>query len=335
MSEALSVDPELEGLSGPLPEWFRQAMAVPRESGRVDVDGCAIHTLRWGDPEAPGVVMVHGFLAHARCFAFIAPLLAGRFHVVAYDVSGYGDSGVREHYDDATRAREMLAVAEAAGMDRAGSPPAIVAHSYGAPLAMGAIERLGEHFGGLIACDVLMHRPERLRAFRAGMAVKGSPLSRTPVRRTYPDLQTALSRFRLAPPQPVDNPFLLEYLARHSVTSREGGWTWKFDPQCFVDDGRDDAWWIEQPKRFARLAARKAFVYGEQSLLFDADTASYLRELGVGDIPIVEIPGARHHLMLDRPREFAAALGEILDAWRRDDGAWAPGDPGPGPVNPR
>jgi pimeloyl-ACP methyl ester carboxylesterase len=319
MTEVRESDPELEGLAGPLPEWFLDAMAVPRHSGHVDVDGCTIRYLRWGDPQAPGVVMVHGFLAHSRCFAFIAPLLARRFHVVAYDVSGYGDSDARDHYDDHTRAREMLAVADAAGMARGGSLPTLVAHSYGATLAMSAIEHLGDRFAGLIACDVLMHRPARLLAFRAGLAVKGSPRAQTPKRRFYPNLEAGMSRFRLAPPQPVENPFLLEYLARHSLEPDGDGWTWKFDPQCYVADGRDDDWWIEQPKRFARLEARKAFIYGERSQLFDADTADYLRELGAVDVPIVAIPEARHHLMLDQPLAFASALSGILEEWRTQD----------------
>jgi pimeloyl-ACP methyl ester carboxylesterase len=319
MSQALEIDSELEGLDAPLPEWFRSAMAVPRESAHVDVEGCPIHYLRWGDPAAPGVVMVHGFLAHARCFAFIAPLLADRFHVVAYDVSGYGDSGARDRYDDDLRAREMVAVVEAAGMERDAAPPAIVAHSYGATLAMSAMEHFGDRFSGLLACDVLMHRPDRLLAFRAGLEVKGRPRARVPKQRSYPDLETAMSRFRLAPPQPVENPFLLEYLARHSLKPDGEGWTWKFDPSVYVADGHDDEWWIEQPKRFARLAARKAFVYGEHSLLFDADTAAYLRELGAVDVPIEGISGARHHLMLDQPMAFASTLRSILESWRRED----------------
>jgi pimeloyl-ACP methyl ester carboxylesterase len=319
MSQALEIDPELEGLSTPLPEWFRDAMAVPRESGRIVVDGCSIHYLRWGDPAAPGVVMVHGFLAHARCFAFIAPLLARRFHVVAYDMSGYGDSGDRERYDEANRVQELLDVAEHAGMYRDGRLPVIVAHSYGATQAMSAIERRGDRFAGVIACDVLMHRRDRLLAFRAGMKATGRPRSDTPQRRLYPDLESAMARFRLAPPQPVENPFLLEYIARHSLERRGEDWTWKFDPRCYVADSHDDSFWIGQAKRFADLDARKAFVYGEDSLLFDADTESYLRELGADDIPIVAIPGARHHLMLDQPIAFASTLNALLESWRHRD----------------
>ena len=310
MSEALEVDPELEGLSGPLPEWFRDAMALPRESRVVDVEGSPIHYLRWGDPAKPGIVMVHGFLAHARCLAFIAALLSRDYHVAAYDVSGYGDSGHRERYDEATRAREMVAVAKDTGMRK----PTLVAHSYGTTLAMSALEHHGDRFAGMIGCDVLMHRPARLLDFRSTLQVKARPRSEAPKTRIYPDLASGIARYRLAPPQPVENAFLLEYIARHSLKPHAEGWTWKFDPRCFVEDGRDDDWWIEQPKRFVRLDARKAFVYGEESLLFDADSEAYLRELGA-EMPIVSIPEAHHHLMLDQPLAFTSALRALLAGW--------------------
>ena len=53
-------------------------------------------------------------------------------------------------------------------------------------------------------------------------------------------------------------------------------------------------------------------VYGEQSKLFDADSAEYFRECGGEHIPIIGIPDARHHLMLDQPLAFATVLRTIL-----------------------
>lgn len=72
-----------------------------------------MHYLRWGNPAAPPVLMTHGFLSHARCFAFVAPYLAGDYHVVVYDPSGMDDSEVREECDMVARGREMIGVAEA------------------------------------------------------------------------------------------------------------------------------------------------------------------------------------------------------------------------------
>src|SRR3546814_10102278 len=75
-SDLGDIDPEWAPNPEELPRWFVDALAVPRDEGFVEVDGTRIHYFRWGRRGAPPVLMTHGFLAHARCFAFIAPFLA-------------------------------------------------------------------------------------------------------------------------------------------------------------------------------------------------------------------------------------------------------------------
>ena len=60
---------------------------------------------------------------------------------------------------------------------------------------------------------------------------------------------------------------------------------------------------------------RKTIVHGAKSQLFTKDSADYIRELGGGDIPIIAVPEARHHLMLDQPLAFVTALLSILHLW--------------------
>ena len=67
-----------------------------------------------------------------------------------------------------------------------------------------------------------------------------------------------------------------------------------------------------QGKRTANAPGPIVIVYGEQSDLFDADSADYVRECGGGHIPIIGIPDARHHLMLDQPIAFVSVLRAIL-----------------------
>ncbi|PKP92970.1 MAG: alpha/beta hydrolase, partial [Alphaproteobacteria bacterium HGW-Alphaproteobacteria-14] len=43
------------------------------------------------------------------------------------------------------------------------------------------------------------------------------------------------------------------------------------------------------------------------------------RELGGVDIPIIAVPEARHHLMLDQPLAFTAALRAVIEEWSKDD----------------
>ena len=297
-----------------VPKWLEHALQVPREEGWVDSGGCAIHYFRWGDPKNPSLLLMHGFLAHARCFAFIAPFLAENYHVVAFDLSGMGDSGVRECYPDAVRAAEVEDVARATGMFDHEVKPVVIAHSYGGHVATTAMTA-GSHtlFGGLIICDLMVLRAERLRAHFG----KSKPLPSDPNRpnRIYPDYETAKGRFVLSPKQVVNVPSLFDYMAYHSLRQVEGGWTWKFDPSVFQSDFGQEERIFSQGNIIAATPGRKAVIYGQNSVLFDDDSAEYLKECGAVEVPMISIPGARHHLMLDEPIAFVSALRAILALW--------------------
>jgi pimeloyl-ACP methyl ester carboxylesterase len=302
-----------------LPSWFVHAMAVPREDAFVEVDGYKVHYFRWGTRGKPPLLMTHGFLAHARCFAFIAPFLAEEYDVIAYDLAGMGDSEMVPNSDADTRAEAMVAVAEALNLFSGPVKPKIIAHSFGSGVALNAMEMAGERFGGLIICDLMLMRPEKLAAhFEAGGGPPGSGRSDRR-NKLYPDYEAARGRFVLSPPQEAQEPFLLEYMAYHSLRRVEDGaalgWSWKFDPMVFQGNGDHQEKWLQTPQRVVALQHRLAIIYGEKSKLFNADSATYLRELGGSHIPMIAIPEAEHHLMLDQPLALVTALRSVLALW--------------------
>lgn len=296
-----------------VPAWLEEALLVPRDEGWVESGGCDIHYFRWGNPENPGLLLMHGFLAHSRCFAFIAPFLAENYHVVAFDLSGMGDSGVRDTYPDAVRAAEVEDVARATGLFDHAIKPIVIAHSYGGHVGVTAMQDRHELFGGLIICDLMVLRPERLKAhFDQGKPMRSD---RSRPNRVYPDYESAKGRFVLSPTQPVNVPSLFDYMAYHSLKQVEGGWTWKFDTSVFQSDFGSAERMLRQGQTIAETPGRKAIVYGQNSVLFDDDSADYIRESGGTDIPTIAIPGARHHLMLDEPIAFVSVLRSILAHW--------------------
>ena len=135
----VDIDPVWAGDGSHLPEWFVSALKVPREEGYVEIDGAKAHYFRWGDPSKPKVLMTHGFLAHARCFAFIAPFLAEDYDVVAFDLAGMGDSDMRGRADLLARGGEFREIAEALNMFADGQKPTIIAHSFGSGAALTAV----------------------------------------------------------------------------------------------------------------------------------------------------------------------------------------------------
>jgi len=281
------------------PRWFLEAINTPYERHSVDVGGCAINYLQWGNVRKPGVVLVHGGAANAHWWAFIAPQLARNYHVVAIDLSGHGDSGKRELYPRDDWSEEVMAVARDAGIVGA---PVLVGHSMGGFVCINTAVRYGDRLAGAIIVDSPVRRPDpeseegyRGKAFR-------NP-------KTYATREQALARYRLVPDQPCANTYIIDYIARHSLEPTEGGFTWKFDPTIF-----QQAVPRSMHEMLPNVGCRVALFRAEYGLV-DPETGDYMYELLGRNSPVIEIPDAYHHVMLDQPLAMIVALRAVLADW--------------------
>jgi len=282
------------------PRWFTEALGAPRDDRQVEVDGCRIHYLRWGDPAKPGIMLVHGGAAHAHWWSFIGPQLTHQYHVVAVDLSGHGDSGRREEYPREIWAREVMAVAADAGFI---GPPVLVGHSLGGLVSIVAASLYGERLAGAIIVDSPVRAPDPESQEGAYGRTFRNP-------KTYPDLATAIRHFHLMPPQPCENRFIVDHVARHSLHRVAAGWTWKFDPRIFIRFSLKP-----MSDYLSDTRCRVAVFRAEFSHVVPPETGEYMYELLDRNAPIVEIPQAHHHLVLDQPLAFIAALRAILADW--------------------
>jgi len=126
---------------------------------------------------------------------------------------------------------------------------------------------------------------------------------------TYPDLATAMGRFRLIPEQPCNNRFIIDHVARHSLRETEDGWEWKFDPTLFRHT------MVTMRDQLVGVRCRIALFRGELSVVVPPDTAAYMYDLVERKAPVISIPEAHHHLTLDQPLAFVAALRTLLHDW--------------------
>lgn len=290
------------------PAWFRAALEHPLSSNFIDVDGCPIHYLLWPCSSAAndrrGLLFVHGGGAHANWWRFIAPFFTRDFRVAALDLSGMGDSGRRDEYDAIQRADEIKAVIAAADL---GPQPFIVGHSFGGFMSMRFGAAYGDEIGGAVIVDSPIRRPEDRDQFKTPRGIAHI--------RVYDTFEAALERFRLLPAQECVNDFIVDFIARHSIKENAGGWSWKFDLGVLSSRRFGEPF----HEHLQKVRCRAALIFGQDSALVSRDTAAYMSELMGQKAPIVEIPEAQHHVMLDQPLAFVAALRALLDGWVRAD----------------
>jgi len=284
----------------PAPAWFHKAIAAPREDRTVEVRGTSIHYLRWGQPERPGLLFVHGGAAHAHWWTWIAPRFADHYTVAALDLSGHGDSDRRDVYSAEAWGDEILAVVRDAEMD---GPPVIVAHSMGGFIALALASRASDELEGVVVLDSPVRRPDPEQE----EGTRGSSF-RNP--KTYPDVATALQHFRTVPDQPTSKPWILDYVGRNSLTRVDGGWTWKFDPRVFGNlQSR------RRPEILRDISCRVALFRAENGLV-TKDIGAYMYEQLGRVAPVIEVPEAYHHIMLDQPLALVTGLGTLLADWQ-------------------
>ena len=281
------------------PPWFTAALSVEPSTRTVEVAGATINYLSWGEPDRPGIVFVHGGAAHAHWWSHVAPSFLETHSVAAIDLSGHGDSGKRAEYSHEQWAREVLAVAADAEFP---GPPVVVGHSLGGMVTIQTASTHGDRLAGAVIVDSPVRRPDPESEEGASGRSFRSP-------GVYPTLDDAVGHFRLVPPQPSEHDFIIDHIARHSLHETEDGWTWKFDPHLFAHT------LVALREQLASVQCRVALLRGEHSVVVPPDTADYMYDLLGRAAPVVSIPEAHHHLILDQPLAFVAALRTLLADW--------------------
>ncbi|MBB4614249.1 alpha/beta fold hydrolase [Novosphingobium taihuense] len=287
----------------PAPQWFIDAQQMPRDRITFAVDGCDIELICWGKRGQPGMLLLHGSMAHADWWCAVAPLLAKEYRVCSMSFSGMGGSGHREAYSVVQMAQEARAALGAAGLFDADLPPIVACHSFGGKAgSLIAGSDIGERLLGVIFVD--------------SFVVPDQGIGRPPPYRSrlYQTQADAIARFRLSPDQPGGEPFALDAIARAGVKQLpDGSWTWCFDPDFFSKLENGNGW-----EALLEARCKLAFVRGELSNIVTEDDEALQRRFLRPDTLFVGIPDSYHHVMVDQPLALVTAMRTIAEAWAKE-----------------
>ncbi|RMD85965.1 MAG: alpha/beta hydrolase [Candidatus Dadabacteria bacterium] len=269
-----------------------------------------LHYVDYGQQSKPLLVLIHGSRDHARSWDFVAARLRHRFHVIAPDLRGHGDSAwaIGSQYSMPDYVLDLAQLLRHVGE----TPATLVGHSLGGAIALHyagiypkaaravvAIEGLGPPPG------MTDERPveERLDAWIRTMQELAM---RRP--RRYRSLAEAEQRMREA------NPHLKPELARHltlhgTMRMEDGTYVWKFDNYV-------RAW---PPHRYDRDAVARLWSRIECPVLLVRGSESWAsnpvedgRASHFRNYRYAEVPGAGHWVHHDRYEEFMELLTSFL-----------------------
>jgi pimeloyl-ACP methyl ester carboxylesterase len=254
-------------------------------------DSLVLSCAEYGGVGQPPLLFLHGGSAHARWWDFVAPSFTDRFHVLALDQRGHGESPWTTDWSYGTRqyVADLVAVIEGWGLEA----PVLVAHSMGGHTGLAYAVKHSRNLRGLVVIDSpAAYPPEAIAALRE-LGEKPS--------RPFATLGEACAKFRTNPRQNNARPEILQHVARLSFRQDEaGGWVHKMDRRTLIREP------ISVWRELASISCPSLYIRAGSSVLPLEITTKI-----AGAIPVcghTSVPDSFHHVMIDNPAGLITAL---------------------------
>jgi esterase len=266
-------------------------------SKTLRVNDLALHYLEWGEADAPDIVCVHGYTGSADAFNALARHLKDRFHILAPDVRGHGESAWSPAgaYQYADQAGDLAAFVDRLELERF----VLIGTSMGGIIAMAYAVEHGARLSGLVINDI---GPEAEAGTQRITQMVGSRPEE------FATLEDAMAyRREMSPIVAGRNAEDQRELALGVLRQRaDGRWGWKMDPAYIrqrIEHGaprRPELW-----PGLAVLTCPTLVVWGTESdVLSEAQARRMVGALPRGEL--VRVPGVGHAPTLIEPQSLAA-----------------------------
>jgi len=189
-----------------------------------------LHYVDWGNPGRPLLVLVHGGRDHCRNWDWVALELRDRFHIIAPDLRGHGDSdwSVGGNYSMIDYVLDLTQLMRAVTSE----PATLIGHSLGGSIVLQYTGVYPSSVRKVVSIEGMGPPPHLIRETPAHERMGNwigqmQDLARRKVRE-YSSIEEALGRMREA------NPHLSQEQALHLTVwgvrrNENGTYSWKFD----------------------------------------------------------------------------------------------------------
>lgn len=268
------------------------AGSEPRD-GRANVGDLSLHYVEWGDPQAPPMVLLHGFMAHARTWDLFAADLARDYRVIAVDQRGHGDSDPGPEYGPELYVRDLEGLVRALALP----PFVLVGMSMGGRNSIVYASRHPEMVRRLVIVDI---GPEAPPPF--------SPRPGAPEDPGVFDSPAQVADFlRGQDPYPPED--YRQRVAAHSVRQRpDGKYVWKWHEGLLAGPSpvAGDYWAMVRAIQCPTLVVR-----GAESPILPREMAERM-VAALRQGKLVEVPRSGHAVQEDNAPALIAAVREFL-----------------------
>ncbi|ALH80590.1 alpha/beta fold hydrolase [Sphingopyxis macrogoltabida] len=272
-----------------------------------------LHYADWGNQDAPPLLLVHGGRDHCRSWDWVAERLADRYHIIAPDLRGHGDSAWSPdgNYEMGAFVYDLAQLIHQLDL----APVTIVAHSMGGNIATRYTGLYPGNVKKLVSIEGLGPSPavqeERAKTsfderMRQWIADKRHAAGRSPKR--YATLDDALARMA------AENSYLTPEQARHLTIhginrNEDGSWSWKFDNYLNIwtifDMPQDDL-----HRLWANITCPTLLLYGADSWASNPEKDGRIEHFSTAKV--IEFENAGHWLHHDQFDRFMSTLDEFL-----------------------